>query len=259
MEGRSGRRLRKLRIAAAFRSSLSSCGSRNPSNSLPDSVFLPQPPPLPRPSFDYDLPDLGFLNTSSNSCGGGCSRVAKCASEMMLPRQISDRYLSSAKEDSRHILQCPPASPITPLNPFLRHQFTPDRAAGAYDQSSSSSSAAREVGKVRSSLFLRSSEDEGDGGTSSESSSSETTIDKRTGKAGMGRVEEGTSYAVVKRSRDPYGDFRRSMVEMIVEKKMYGAGDMERLLEWFLLLNEGRHHAVILRAFTDIWESLYYL
>ncbi|XP_052175421.1 uncharacterized protein LOC127790164 [Diospyros lotus] len=43
------------------------------------------------------------------------------------------------------------------------------------------------------------------------------------------------SYAVVKNSPDPYSDFRESMVEMIVEKEMYGAEDLERLLQCFFI------------------------
>ncbi|KAJ1281888.1 hypothetical protein BS78_03G008300 [Paspalum vaginatum] len=60
-------------------------------------------------------------------------------------------------------------------------------------------------------------------------------------------------FAVVKRSRDPYADFRASMVEMIVGRQMSGAPDMERLLRSYLSLNAPRHHPVILQAFSDIW------
>jgi uncharacterized protein (TIGR01568 family) len=60
-------------------------------------------------------------------------------------------------------------------------------------------------------------------------------------------------FAVVKRSRDPYADFRSSMVEMIVGRQLLGAPDMERLLRSYLSLNAPRHHPVILQAFSDIW------
>ncbi|CAO2161667.1 unnamed protein product [Urochloa humidicola] len=60
-------------------------------------------------------------------------------------------------------------------------------------------------------------------------------------------------FAVVKRSRDPYADFRASMVEMIVGRQLFGAPDMERLLRSYLSLNAPRHHPVILQAFSDIW------
>lgn len=65
------------------------------------------------------------------------------------------------------------------------------------------------------------------------------------------------SMAVVKRSEDPYQDFRRSMVEMISEKGLEeDAGELEQLLRCYLSLNSRAHHPVILRAFSDIWNSL---
>jgi uncharacterized protein (TIGR01568 family) len=63
--------------------------------------------------------------------------------------------------------------------------------------------------------------------------------------------------AVVKRSRDPYGDFRESMVEMIVGRQVFGAPELERLLESYLSLNAPRLHPVILQAFSDIWVVLH--
>lgn len=74
-------------------------------------------------------------------------------------------------------------------------------------------------------------------------------------KAVRGKVQR--SIAVVKRSYDPYGDFRRSMVEMIVEKEMYTAGDLEQLLYCFLLLNSPHHHQVIVEVFSEILEALF--
>ena len=62
--------------------------------------------------------------------------------------------------------------------------------------------------------------------------------------------------AVVRRSRDPYGDFRESMVEMIVERQVFGAAELERLLRTYLSLNPTRLHPVILLAFSDIWVVL---
>ncbi|XP_028760374.1 transcription repressor OFP7-like [Neltuma alba] len=70
-----------------------------------------------------------------------------------------------------------------------------------------------------------------------------------------GKVRE--SVAVVKKSEDPYHDFRRSMMEMIVEKKMFEQKDLEQLLCCFLSLNSTKYHPVIVQAFTDIWETLF--
>uniref|UniRef100_A0A0A8ZMI9 Transcription repressor n=1 Tax=Arundo donax TaxID=35708 RepID=A0A0A8ZMI9_ARUDO len=63
--------------------------------------------------------------------------------------------------------------------------------------------------------------------------------------------------AVVKRSRDPYGDFRESMVEMIVGRQVFGAAELEELLRSYLSLNAPRFHHVILQAFSDIWVVLH--
>ncbi|KAK8962797.1 hypothetical protein KSP40_PGU013379 [Platanthera guangdongensis] len=70
-------------------------------------------------------------------------------------------------------------------------------------------------------------------------------------------VGEGESLAVVKQSEDPRADFRRSMAEMVVEKEIYGAEDLEKLLQCFLSLNSQHHHRAIIAAFTDVWEALY--
>lgn len=65
-------------------------------------------------------------------------------------------------------------------------------------------------------------------------------------------------FAVVKRSRDPYADFRSSMVEMIVGRQLFAAPELERLLRSYLSLNAPRHHPVILQAFSDIWVVLHH-
>ncbi|XP_010244298.1 PREDICTED: transcription repressor OFP7-like [Nelumbo nucifera] len=70
-----------------------------------------------------------------------------------------------------------------------------------------------------------------------------------------GKVRE--SFAVVKKSEDPYQDFKNSMLEMIVEKHMFEAKDLEQLLQCFLSLNSRQHHDVIVDAFSEIWESLF--
>jgi len=70
-----------------------------------------------------------------------------------------------------------------------------------------------------------------------------------------GKVRE--SFAVVKKSEDPYEDFKRSMMEMILEKQMFDEKDLEQLLHCFLSLNARQHHVVIVQAFSEIWEALF--
>ncbi|RLN40839.1 plant-specific domain TIGR01568 family protein [Panicum miliaceum] len=72
---------------------------------------------------------------------------------------------------------------------------------------------------------------------------------------GGGCVEE--SVAVVKESADPLADFRRSMLQMIVEKEIVGGAELRELLHRFLSLNSPQHHHLILRAFAEIWEEVF--
>ncbi|GAB2232062.1 hypothetical protein Drorol1_Dr00011084 [Drosera rotundifolia] len=65
------------------------------------------------------------------------------------------------------------------------------------------------------------------------------------------------SLAVVKRSEDPYEDFRRSMMEMVLEKHLFEVADLERVLQILLSLNSKRHHGVIVEAFEEIKEALF--
>lgn len=73
---------------------------------------------------------------------------------------------------------------------------------------------------------------------------------------GGGRLEA-ESVAVVTESEDPLGDFRRSMVQMIVENEITGGAELRELLRRFLSLNAACHHHLILRAFADVWEELF--
>ncbi|KAL2506968.1 transcription repressor OFP6-like [Forsythia ovata] len=68
------------------------------------------------------------------------------------------------------------------------------------------------------------------------------------------RISKMDSLAIVKDSEDPYEDFGRSMLEMILEREIYSADDLQELLTCFLQLNSPHHHQIILQAFTDIWN-----
>ncbi|PON40476.1 Ovate protein family, C-terminal [Parasponia andersonii] len=75
--------------------------------------------------------------------------------------------------------------------------------------------------------------------------------------AAEGNYKVRESVAVVKKSEDPYEDFKRSMLEMIMEKQMFEASDLEELLQCFLTLNSRQYHGVIVEAFSEIWEILF--
>lgn len=81
--------------------------------------------------------------------------------------------------------------------------------------------------------------------------------DKPMGAAAEERDQPGAGMAVVKRSSNPYLDFRSSMVEMVVERRIGSVGQMEDLLGSYLSLNSPRHHPAILAAFEDVWEAVF--
>ena len=86
------------------------------------------------------------------------------------------------------------------------------------------------------------------------SQASSTTSTSRTVE---GKVRE--SFAVLKKSKDPYQDFKRSMLEMIREMEMSEAEDLQQLLQRFLALNSRNYHEVIVRAFMEIWQQMFVL
>ncbi|KAL5227169.1 hypothetical protein ABZP36_015434 [Zizania latifolia] len=69
--------------------------------------------------------------------------------------------------------------------------------------------------------------------------------------------DTGAGMAVVKRSSNPYADFRGSMVEMVVERRICTVPEMEELLRSYLSLNSPQHHPAILAAFEDVWEAVF--
>lgn len=81
-------------------------------------------------------------------------------------------------------------------------------------------------------------------------------IHKRSMSEGGMRVLE-ESVVVVKESDDPLSDFRRSMLQMIVEKEIVDKEELCELLRQFLALNSPQNHHVILQAFAEIWEEIF--
>lgn len=64
------------------------------------------------------------------------------------------------------------------------------------------------------------------------------------------------SFAVVKKSSDPVKDFRESMVEMILERRIGRPEELEGLLACYLELNSDEHHDVIVKVFRQVWFEL---
>jgi uncharacterized protein (TIGR01568 family) len=81
--------------------------------------------------------------------------------------------------------------------------------------------------------------------------------DRKAAKEETVNEDSGPGMAVVKRSSNPYADFRSSMVEMVVERRIARVEQMEDLLGSYLSLNSSRHHPAILAAFEDVWEAVF--
>ncbi|XP_021772352.1 transcription repressor OFP5-like [Chenopodium quinoa] len=64
------------------------------------------------------------------------------------------------------------------------------------------------------------------------------------------------SFAVVKTSRNPQQDFRDSMLEMIMEKRIRRAEELEELLACYLTLNADEYHDLIIKVFRQVWREL---
>ncbi|MQM00521.1 hypothetical protein Taro_033255 [Colocasia esculenta] len=57
-------------------------------------------------------------------------------------------------------------------------------------------------------------------------------------------------------SRDPYGDFRSSMEEMVMANGLWDWASLKELLHFYLRLNEKKTHGLIVLAFLDLLMQL---
>ncbi|XP_038879908.1 transcription repressor OFP8-like [Benincasa hispida] len=254
----------KLRLSRVFQSSFASCRSRNLSDILHKAVFIP--------SSD----DASFRKNLS------ADETLSSSRDFLLPRRkITHRFplspFPSAIPGGR---TCPPASPISPSKPFSEKSTTTTKKKKKKKKQRKQRKQSP-ICPLSSANFggtwWYSSEDEDDDDEtdtlfSSKSRSSDSSVSHRRHKSrrrrgGRSRSSEmgvlplkgkvKDSFAVVKKSSDPYNDFRTSMLEMIVEKQIFSAKDLEQLLQCFLSLNSHHHHNVILEVFTEIWEALF--
>ncbi|KAI0493153.1 hypothetical protein KFK09_027429 [Dendrobium nobile] len=203
-----------------------------------------------RSNDDAVIPSRGFRNApvvSFSSCNFRCTSAPRrnttvAADDLSLARE-TPAYLWR-KEEKWHVVAYDKAAAGTSPRSKIDSHFADDGILFP------SKLAARRKSKVgRGGWF--SSDDEGETALMSSSSDSKEFAVEAAGKA----MREST--AVVKRSEDPRRDFRRSMVEMVVEKGMYDADELEELLRCFLSLNSRHHHVAIVAAFADVWEALF--
>ncbi|EEF48258.1 conserved hypothetical protein [Ricinus communis] len=247
--------------------------------------------PLPAP---YHKSRVPFRSICRSNCP---ETTTKAITDSIFPRQkISRRYppfVSANTNGNRHT--CPPASPASPLtNPFYKERNKNKKKKKKNNSShvklnnnsrrdvSLFSSSSQDSAYFEGCYWFSSEEEESDTLFSSRSLSSDSsgshrhyrsrrkkhTYSRRRRTAAAAASTKGSSvlplhgkvkdsFAVVKSSSDPYNDFRTSMVEMIVEKQIFSAKELEQLLQCFLSLNSSHHHRIILEVFTEIWEALF--
>ncbi|GER42569.1 ovate-like protein [Striga asiatica] len=264
----------KLRISRAIAATLQSCRSKDPSN-LPEN---------PIPSLPKSLTTANFQNPTRRLPSAIISiGAASVCEEQPLPRL----KICSSPEDG------PPSPPPPPerrgrggkKNPVARRKKKKKKVKQSKLRASTSSADSSWFSsEIAAAAGERDDEEETETLVSSFSTDSSFSTGrryrKRRGRRGRraaaaegeiparlsvlkrlipctaeGKVKE--SFAVVKRSEDPYEDFKSSMMDMILEKQMFDPTDLEQLLECFLSLNSRRYHWVIVQAFSEIWEALF--
>ncbi|KAJ6914051.1 transcription repressor OFP8-like [Populus alba x Populus x berolinensis] len=241
----------RLRISRMFRGS---CRTRNLSDVVEKAVFLPQN------HKNFHLND--HLPPKARPFSSICIRKCPEATN----QAINPSIISRKKLSHRY----PPASPIFPMNPFYKELGFREKTKGCSSIRNRSKKKKKNITnkKDQMSLFSSSSQDSACFGgryywhpssRRRKYTSRRRRAKVKSSQVGVlpldGKVKD--SFAVVKSSSDPYNDFRKSMVEMIVEKQIFAAKDLEQLLQCFLSLNSYHHHGIIVEVFMEIWEALF--
>ncbi|KAK4430823.1 Transcription repressor OFP8 [Sesamum alatum] len=229
----------KIRICRIFRSPLGSCKSKDQISDVIETHHNRQHYQLvelfsPQPRSPFSFPPL------------------MAEKSYFLRRNL--HFLSSDLDGRK----CPPASPIiSPLNTLYgipnekkKHRKPINKKKGRSIAYKKKYSGFTEFPECKYNVLFSSDEEKEE----DDRASFLPSTGERRRTAAEPVVQD--SLAVVKRSSDPYGDFRTSMVEMIVEKQMFEAKDLENLLHCFLSLNSNHHHKVIIQVFSEIWEAL---
>ncbi|KAJ6731448.1 OVATE PROTEIN FAMILY-RELATED [Salix purpurea] len=242
----------KMRISRMFRGS---CRSRNLSDVIENAVFVPEN----HKNFHMTEPSPPKVRPFPSICR---HKRPEETNQVLMNHSIISRKKSSHRypplitANTRGHSSCPPASPIFPFESILR-RFEFQREKEDDDE--------EKRGDDSDTFFSsRSLSSDSSGSLSQPSRGKKLSSRRRRAKVKSsqvgvspldGKVKD--SFAVVKSSSDPYNDFRTSMVEMIVEKQIFAAKDLEQLLQCFLSLNSYHHHRIIVEVFMEIWEALF--
>ncbi|KAK4283750.1 hypothetical protein QN277_000670 [Acacia crassicarpa] len=265
----------KIRVSRMFRSSFGSCRTRNLSDVMEKAVF--SPPRCHSPSSHLvepmsprlrPFPSI-FRPKSSDSLQAPPCFDSFCDNEFGFAQKVKES--ASKKKDSKRTTKTKKKknaqkkinhkeTTLFSYGTKYENDFGGNWWYSSYDEdeddetetlfSSKSTSSDSSQSRRRRRGSRRRKHDYGGGRVSSEKGNSE-----------MGgvplQVKVRDSFAVVKRSSDPYNDFRTSMVEMIVEKQIVAPKDLKNLLQCFLSLNSYQHHKIIVEVFTEIFDALF--
>ncbi|CAA2964591.1 Hypothetical predicted protein [Olea europaea subsp. europaea] len=222
----------KMRFYRMFRSSLISCKSKNTIDDIEDPAFIPK---TTQNHQNYQL--IEYFSPHPRPFPFMCR-----------PKLFEDRkcLLVSTEIKGR---QCPPVSPISPFNTHYKFQKL-------HSEKKTRKTINKKVHPKTKKCDFHDKE-EFSNGFKAEAQSRRA--QRKIPKEGLMTLQEGVkdSLAVVNCSNDPYTDFRTSMVEMIVEKQIFTAKELENLLQCFLSLNSYHHHRVIIEVFSEIWEAFF--
>lgn len=279
----------KLRISRIFRFSFRSCKSRSVSDVNEKAVFVPQqtphaPSPKPRPFPSICRHSCPYPSRTVNDSCIVSARDAVCRYHAVKKYKVAEQGSPFSRVNARF---CPPSSPLSPSPYYSRTEKTMRNTVKTKKKQrrknqrrpllrfSSQETNITDYDFYGGDWFSSDDEREGDDddevdtvlssrSTTVSSDSSPKHQQRRDRRRNAGcrrrlpaRSKKGHSFAVVKRSSNPYGDFRTSMVEMIVERQIFGVVELEKLLQCFLALNSTHHHGTILEVFKDICDTLF--
>ncbi|XP_042492327.1 transcription repressor OFP8-like [Macadamia integrifolia] len=283
----------KLRLSRMFRSSFGLCRSRSAAVLIEKQVFISKTrndfhPIEPLSPKDQSLSSISTPRMESSSADGFATM------EMLQSSEVMERSECVGFDDSKG-RTCPPASPASPLNSYYKLEEFEPKGGKIRSKETKSKKTQRSSIRKKGRFHFDSSSGESDSGWfsteesgdeaetffSSKSFSSDSSEiyrrnenfhqqiaevrrrrdSRRNSEMGHDPFDSGgivkESIAVVKRSSNPYKDFKTSMVEMILEKQLFAAEDLEKLLECFLSLNSSHYHRVIMEVFNEIWDTLF--
>ncbi|KAH7424497.1 hypothetical protein KP509_11G011500 [Ceratopteris richardii] len=92
---------------------------------------------------------------------------------------------------------------------------------------------------------------------SSRSTPTKARVEKHEVTEGGDKGNDYESFAMVKSTTNPGQDFKESMMEMVLHKRLHDSFQLVELLQCYLSLNSAVYHDVIVKAFIELWSELF--